>query len=503
MFTEFLEFADVATRESVAANLGIAANYKLACVPFVSEFVGYNDNLLQIFSFYSRISSHNHSGLFENMDVSHETMNFKKLEIFCRDYNVIPKLLIRDDLKIIWEMMAIDWSNNGRGAFVSMKFNDFKDMIVRMALLAYHKPGLKKLIISMEGFMPKNTEIVDCFCNFLHLHDVKYIANHLRTVGRQTQGEINFRSKDDPSTRTIKEINIDKEGRKKSQLKNTRSHTAVAQHLPPATALQPEIAGHLLHHNTPIQASNTHGADHIHGEHSRPVTAAQRQPESDIPKRGFNAFGEKIIVPFKMGYANPQKVVRPYQEPAGARQAVSLMPPALGAKLRDDWAAAGSEGQSAGRHVSMEETPATEEQQQHHTHNHHHHSGGSRHHHHHHLGDSGSVGSAQSSAFSLEIDNSVEALRQSIRRDYEPLLVRQLARYSYTPPRIELSDTVFLGGPFVDLGLLVTGSKVTINMSVTNGTADDLHIDCTTRNFKSSDTDLKTFSKALIPGREQ
>lgn len=326
MFKEFLEYSDVSTRESVAANLGIAANYKLACVPYVSEFVGYNDNLLQIFSFYSRISSHNHTGLFENMDASHETMNFKKLEIFCRDYNIIPKLLIRDDLKIIWEMMAIDWSNNGKGSFVSMKFADFKDMIVRMALLAYHKPGLKKLIISMEGFMPKNTEIVDCFCNFLHLHDVKYIVNHLRTIGRQTQGDINFRSKDDPNTRTIKEINVDKEGRKKSQLKNTRSHTAAVVH---------ESKEQHHHHH---QAHSNNLSDHIHGDHDRPTSATVRHvPESDIPKRGFNAFGEKIVVPFKMGYADPLKVMRPVPDSVVRKHSASLMPPALSARLKEDF----------------------------------------------------------------------------------------------------------------------------------------------------------------------
>ena len=62
------------------------------------------------------------------------------------------------------------------------------------------------------------------------------------------------------------------------------------------------------------------------------------------------------------------------------------------------------------------------------------------------------------------------------------------------------SDTIDTGGPFIDLGLLKPDKKVTIIVKVVNDSADEVHIDATTRNFNSDDTEIKTFSKPLITG---
>jgi hypothetical protein len=67
-------------------------------------------------------------------------------------------------------------------------------MIVRMAIFTYHKPGLKKIIIELEGFVPRNTELVNLFCTYLRLYDIDYVHHYLRTVGKKTQGDLNMKS---------------------------------------------------------------------------------------------------------------------------------------------------------------------------------------------------------------------------------------------------------------------------------------------------------------------
>lgn len=106
--------------------------------------------------------------------------------------------------------------------------DQFKDLIIRMAMWAYHKPGLKKLIITLEGFMPRNVQILESFCHYLRLHDIQFISNFLRTKGRQTQGELNYRSKGETNLRTRMEVRADTDARKLSQVQSKPSLKATS-----------------------------------------------------------------------------------------------------------------------------------------------------------------------------------------------------------------------------------------------------------------------------------
>lgn len=128
-----------------------------------------------------------------------------------RDFHLVPRLLSKEDLRLLWEHLVDEF--NSPLTTNLLTFNTFKIFFIRMSLFAYHKPGLKKLILTMEGFMPSPVEIVKCFAKYLHLHDKLYVQHFLRTVSRKTQGDYNYRSKGEANNRTKMEILADRTAR--------------------------------------------------------------------------------------------------------------------------------------------------------------------------------------------------------------------------------------------------------------------------------------------------
>ena len=96
-----------------------------------------------------------------------------------------PRLLCIDDLKYLWDTKAGENEKAGVKNLFELDLDGFKDMLVRMAIFTYHKPGLKKMIVIVDGFVPKNIKLLESFCTYIHLHDIDFIHNYMRLQVKQ------------------------------------------------------------------------------------------------------------------------------------------------------------------------------------------------------------------------------------------------------------------------------------------------------------------------------
>lgn len=220
-YSQFLALAQQAKEETVSAQLSIESRYKIAGSAVLDD-KDKNDSLIKIFLFYCKIQLR-YGKEFPEIDIKHGVWTFEDTVLFFREFGAIPTLLSMEDVKFVWEMKDCDWIASGDTTrhMLSLDFENFKDFFIRMALCAYHKPGLKKLIISTNGFMPKNSKIIESFCSFLRLYDSDWIQNFLRTEGRDTQGFYNYRSAGEKNLRLSAAVTMDMEARSLTQLDYT------------------------------------------------------------------------------------------------------------------------------------------------------------------------------------------------------------------------------------------------------------------------------------------
>lgn len=221
-YSQFLALAKQAKEETLSSQLSIESRYKIAGSAVLDD-KDQNDSLIKIFLFYCKIQLR-YGKDFPEIDIKHGMWTFEDAVLFFREFGAIPKLLSIEDIKFVWEMKDHDCMTSGETTrhMLSLDFDNFKDFFIRVALCAYHKPGLKKLIISTNGFMPKNSKIIESFCSFLRLYDSDWVQNFLRTEGRETQGFYNYRSVGEKNVRVSAAVAMDMEARQLTQLDYTQ-----------------------------------------------------------------------------------------------------------------------------------------------------------------------------------------------------------------------------------------------------------------------------------------
>jgi hypothetical protein len=117
LYISFLQQAEEAELECRGKNIAVNADFRLTSVPKQTvDPLERNDSLILLFKFYAKMRQ-SYQRTFANIDEANHHMSFAKLEIFCRDMNLIPKLLTVEELKMLWEMMAEDWYLLGKGTF--------------------------------------------------------------------------------------------------------------------------------------------------------------------------------------------------------------------------------------------------------------------------------------------------------------------------------------------------------------------------------------------------
>ncbi len=500
-FDEFLQAGQHAIDSVKLLKLPIEASYKL--ISGLPEKVAgidedKNDTLCLIFDFYARIRQTKSSKTFADTALSFQTMNFSKIEVFCRDFEVIPKLLTREDVKILWEDIGREHVAKGLGIFTVIDFTEFKDLIVRMALWSYYKPGLKKLILTVEGFLPKAIEIVRMFCTYLKLYDDDYIHNFLRTVGRKTQGDYNYRSKDEMNLRTKLEVRVDTNARSLKQI--TRKTPKVGGSRPATGANSASLTssqkidqfGDKVKNQVVIRPANPREVI----SSTNPVFNTIKKLHSS-PLKPKISFSGPMIDRFEDLKNNPLSInlnnLNSDQNNEADREFAAALE-SYRSEVTNQMSRSGDNSRGGSRRSKKggssysfqpEVTFADRDDE----------SGDEE-------DDDNGKGSHidNSTVLSSYAENSFEALREMFEHNYDPRLNVELLKYTYVPPRAIVVDWIPTHGPLVDLGLLEGGMKVTINYRLVNDTADDILVDATTKNFGADDTDVKMFSKPLIPG---
>lgn len=169
-----------------------------------------NASLMIIFGFYCRMDQ-TYSSSFSMISLANETMSKKEFLIFCKDFNLY-KLITREDAKGLWKnvkSMETKRSYGKKVETIDLDFDTFCELLVLCALLAYNKKGLKNMIHALHGpnlsaISPKHA--IEYFCHFLRLDDELYVSNFIQTVGRKTQGQLNFVAMNEKSSIVLDEI---------------------------------------------------------------------------------------------------------------------------------------------------------------------------------------------------------------------------------------------------------------------------------------------------------
>jgi len=190
-----------------------------------------------IFKFYSKLqapaSQYGKSLDFTDFERINNTMSFFELLVALRDYRIVPQIVNKSEVAALWQVFVQERNKkfqkkNGSSAGArqaDLFYNDFLDILSRIALLGFGKPGFRKEVENAElrklGWTEEDLQSkhkvrphlkisakskVEFFASLLPLESAEKIRERLRTQGRETQGRINARSKGETSTFNVEEM---------------------------------------------------------------------------------------------------------------------------------------------------------------------------------------------------------------------------------------------------------------------------------------------------------
>ena len=141
-----------------------------------------NSSLLSIFYFYSKINLGGRI-TFGEMDKDNITMSMFGLVSALRDFNVIPYFLSKEDVQFLWKVSNLENVKLGEGSISTLDFDEFKDFIARAAVLAYNRPGMRRLLINSNGIMPPQSILLEMLIKTMKLDDFSYVTSQINKVG--------------------------------------------------------------------------------------------------------------------------------------------------------------------------------------------------------------------------------------------------------------------------------------------------------------------------------
>lgn len=227
VYSNFLSAAEAAVSNSGKGGLVVTLGTR-SVGPDVQDSAKStsNSSLFLLFSFYAKLQNPNaqlrkNSPTYAEIEYANETLSFFELTLLCRDLNIVPKLATRDELILLWKLGNMEKANEEQPDTTSLKFEEFRPFLARLALVAYNKPGLKKIITSINGTMLSPLEQVNSLAYYLHLDDINRVKIHLDTVGKETASQLNSRSAGDKSGRTVSDLRNDLRGQRLAKLLST------------------------------------------------------------------------------------------------------------------------------------------------------------------------------------------------------------------------------------------------------------------------------------------
>lgn len=171
-----------------------------------------------IFFFYTKVQSTftkvGKSASYEEVEQARVSLSFYELLLLCRDFRIIPKIITKEELYYLWKIINVQKGKAGEKVSRLVSFTDFKDFMARIAILAFNKPGIRRIILSnsAQGVMPMSTELVGMLAKYMHLDDIEWTRNRVRTVGKTTVSMINSRSAGEKNLLTRNNLREDLKG---------------------------------------------------------------------------------------------------------------------------------------------------------------------------------------------------------------------------------------------------------------------------------------------------
>jgi hypothetical protein len=141
-----------------------------------------NSSLVEIFKSYSKTISLGYKLLNSPVKVKEENaiIYINELLIFGRDFDLYPRLMSKDDMKMIYSVVVLRHKRSTGHNLKGLDFQSFKDYFIRLALFAYHKPVAKDLILRLNnGRMPSHLELAEYLCRYLRLDDLNLVKEQL------------------------------------------------------------------------------------------------------------------------------------------------------------------------------------------------------------------------------------------------------------------------------------------------------------------------------------
>ncbi len=446
VYNEFLQKADQVISVMKDSPIHISSSFKYKLYDHLPSRPEYNSSINDIFMFYARLDQV-YSSTFSAADVQNETMNMRELLLFCQDFRIVPKLLNIREIQYLFKIKQLQMARDFFVTWNKMICDEFKDFLVRMAIFSYNKAGFKRLILNTVGTMPTPQQIVSYFAKYLHLDDIQWVRNHINTVGRQTQRDVNFRSADEKKLgssggKSLK-MNVDlgafdddddSDSDSEGETKNRKGTAADAVKKLGKNKDRSKQGGLMkLLKSTAVEEDNSHYLP----ESLKTKLYQENKDGGEKTGPELNASDEYVdhqIAEFESKHKNVH-----YDEDSD-----------------DDNHSVGEYVYKSGTGLNTNFVSATTKNQ----------------------------------------DDSDE----NPLVGYSVDLVRELHKYAYTPPLVQSSEIFSSEGPFIDMGCLPIGAQCVVKLHITNKTNDDLRVDVTCKQLDSDNSRVSTFPSRLIAG---
>ena len=182
-YSRFLHLADTSRIEGANASIGLTTSYMYTAPEAIKQILQ-NSSLLEIFSSYSTLLNTAAHKLLDTPTSAEEgkaVLNLHEYLQFGDDFEIYPRLISKSDFKLLWSAMSMGKDKKMSGSIPGLNLNNFKNVLVRIALFAYHKKSTKDLILKLNNnIMPSHIELVEYLCRYLHLDDQNWVRAHIK-----------------------------------------------------------------------------------------------------------------------------------------------------------------------------------------------------------------------------------------------------------------------------------------------------------------------------------
>ena len=150
-----------------------------------------NNNFGNVF-FYSSFGEVVEGSSFEKIGMR-RSLGHHRARVVSPRLGVLPKLLSREEMGVVWNDASSARVRKHEKPLSQLRLEDGKEMLARIALFIYLRPGMKKLILAGNWLFSWPAEMVNCLMHFMGLDDPEFVNDHIKIgKGRQSQGRMNY-----------------------------------------------------------------------------------------------------------------------------------------------------------------------------------------------------------------------------------------------------------------------------------------------------------------------